>query len=1112
MANFLGTVFTKLFGNKYQKDVKKLLPILEEIKEVYPTLKALNHDDLRKKTRDIKAKISEYLEDVDQEIEHEKERIKDDKIDINEKSQILEDLDTLEKKRNKHLETILLEVLPEAFSIVKETARRFKEFESLEVKAQDFDYNFSNTKSYVQIKGEHAVWETTWYVAAHPTKWDMLHYDVQLIGGIVLHEGKIAEMATGEGKTLVATLPAFLNALAQRGVHIITVNDYLAKRDAEWMAPLMEFHGITVDCLDKYEPQTPERKKAYLADITYGTNNEFGFDYLRDNMSRTSEDIVQRPPHFAMVDEVDSVLVDDARTPLIISGPMVDSNIEQFKILKPKVDKLVREQKKLVTKLLNDSKNLFRQGNKSEGGLALLRAFRGFPKYRPLIKFLSEQGMKQNMEKVEGEYLAQNAKRMPEVDNILYFTIEEKNNLIELTDKGLELITREEQDESFFIIPDISAELSIIEGNLNLSDEERNDQSNKVITDFTVKSDRIHTIQQLLKAYTLFEKDVDYIIDEQKIKIVDEQTGRIMDGRRYSDGLHQALEAKENVKIEQASQTYATITLQNYFRMYAKLAGMTGTAETEAGEFWQIYKLDVVVIPTNEPIVRKDGNDKIFKTVREKYNAVVEEIETLIKANRPVLVGTTSVANSEIISRMLTRKKVNHQVLNAKLHQKEAEVVAFAGQTKTVTIATNMAGRGTDIKLSQESKEAGGLAIVGTERHESRRVDRQLRGRSGRQGDTGSSCFYVSLEDDLMRMFASGRLANIMDRLGLKEGEVIEHRFITNAIEKAQRKVEENNFAIRKRLLEYDDVMNMQRKIIYDYRHHALLGEYLKVDIYNSFYDIAVELVDKYDNSEFFKVYYRTLLSFEPKTITEINSDELKNQKEIIINKLFEEIKNHYQIHKINISRQVKNTISEIIKQNKIRFERFFLVLNARNGQNMAILIEVNKLENENYLYDIIEQQISLSLIDHNWKEHLRNMDDLKQESRNATFEQKDPLLVYKLEGFKMFSNLLNLIKGDITSFLLSNNFGISISRPNQKRDLKQETKAHKDQATPILTSRGENQTETPTSQKPRKTSRTKKPNDKVTVRYESGEMKKNIKYKIIRKDLEESKCVLVDE
>ncbi|MCK5470839.1 MAG: preprotein translocase subunit SecA, partial [Cyclobacteriaceae bacterium] len=839
----IGKALKKIFGTKSDRDIKLIMPYVEKTNEEYAKLQEISDDELRAKTDSVKEHIDDHLKDIDKQIKDLHQKIDDNpELDINEKEEVFNQIDKLEEDRNKELEDVLLEVLPQAFAIVKETARRFKENGKMVVIATMRDKQLAAIHEHVEIDGEKAIWHNEWLTAGNKTKWEMLHYDVQLIGGVVLHQGKIAEMATGEGKTLVATLPAYLNALSKRGVHIVTVNNYLATRDSEWMGPLFEFHGLSVDCIDRYEPNSEARRKAYTCDIIYGTNNEFGFDYLRDNMSREVDDLVQRKHHFTMVDEVDSVLVDDARTPLIISGPVPKGDEHQFHELKPRIQKLVDAQKKVVSQFLNDAKKLLKDGNGKEGGLPLFRAFRGLPKYKPLIKYLSEPGMKAIQQKTENFHLQDNSKMMPEADEPLYFTIDEKNNSIDLTENGIDLITGQGEDPNFFILPDIGSEIAEYENDESLSEQEMLKKKEELIQDYAEKADRIHTVNQLLKAYTLFEKDTEYILVEDKVKIVDEQTGRVMEGRRYSDGLHQAIEAKENVKVEDATQTYATITLQNYFRMYHKLAGMTGTAETEAGEFWDIYKLDVVVIPTNDNIIRDDREDKVYKTVREKFNAVVDEIVDLANQGRPILVGTTSVEISELLSRMLNIRKIKHQVLNAKQHQREAEVVKHAGESGTVTIATNMAGRGTDIKLTPESKAAGGLAIVGTERHESRRVDRQLRGRSGRQGDPGSSQFFVSLEDNLMRLFGSDRIAKLMDRMGLKEGEVIQHSMITKSIERAQKKVEENNFGIRKRLLEYDDVMNSQREVIYKRRKNALFGERLQLDILNMLYDTCEDI------------------------------------------------------------------------------------------------------------------------------------------------------------------------------------------------------------------------------------------------------------------------------
>ena len=916
MLNLFTKGLTKVFGTKSEKDIKNAMPYVDKIHKAEESLSQVSHDELRQASADLQETIQNQLTDIDTQIKELNQQIEDNPdLNINEKEAVFNQIDKLEEDRNKKLEDVLLDVLPRAFAIVKETAKRFTENEEVQVSVTMQDRQLAATRPHIVIENETAIWKNKWMAAGNEITWNMVHYDVQLIGGIVLHQGKIAEMATGEGKTLVATLPAFLNALTKRGVHIVTVNDYLAKRDSEWMAPIFEFHGLTVDCVDKHEPNSESRRNAYQADITYGTNNEFGFDYLRDNMGRDPEDLVQRKHHYAMVDEVDSVLVDDARTPLIISGPVPKGDEHEFYDLKPRISKLVEAQRKLVSQFLIDGKKLIKEDNDKEGGLALFRSYRGLPKYKPLIKFLSETGIKQQLQKTENYYLADNQKYMPDADEPLYFTIDEKNNSIELTEKGIDLITKDGEDSSFFILPDIAVELDRIENDESLEQTERLKNKENLISDYNVKSQRIHSVNQLLKAYTLFERDTEYIIVDGKVKIVDEQTGRVMEGRRYSDGLHQAIEAKENVKVEDATQTYATVTLQNYFRMYHKLAGMTGTAETEAGEFWEIYKLDVVVIPTNRPIVRDDRQDKVYKTVREKFNAVVDEINEMIEQKRPVLVGTTSVENSELLSRMLNIRKIKHQVLNAKQHQKEAEVVAFAGKPGTVTIATNMAGRGTDIKLTDESKEAGGLAIIGTERHESRRVDRQLRGRSGRQGDPGSSQFFVSLEDNLMRLFGSDRIAKLMDRMGLEEGEVIQHSMITKSIERAQKKVEENNFGIRKRLLEYDDVMNSQRELIYRRRRNALFGDRLELDVMNMIHETCEDITlnskgaDDYDS---FKLNILSAFGID----YQINQEDFsKTDPNQLSDQLYEAVYKHYRDKNLEISKKALPVFKEINKQ-----------------------------------------------------------------------------------------------------------------------------------------------------------------------------------------------------
>ena len=913
MINLITKSITKLFGTKADRDYKDLYPYVGQVNAEFERLKSLSNDELRQASATLKQEIADRLLNFDEQAAALRQQVVDQPdMDVSDKETIFNQIDKLDADRNKELEVVLLAVLPRAFAIVKETARRFAENEQLEVTATEYDRQYSFRKKNVQIEGDKAYWANTWEAAGVPIKWDMVHYDVQLIGGVVLHQGKIAEMATGEGKTLVSTLPAFLNALAGRGVHIVTVNDYLAKRDSEWNGPLFEFHGLRVDCIDKHQPNSEGRRQAYLADVTYGTNNEFGFDYLRDNMARETGELVQRKHHYAMVDEVDSVLVDDARTPLIISGPVPRGDEQDYAELRPRVSRVVDAQRKLVNDFLNEAKKKLAAGDDKEGGVALFRAHRGFPKYKPLIKFLSETGNKSILQKTESIYLAENQKLMPEADAPLYFTIDERNNSIDLTEKGIDYITGAGEDPNFFILPDLSIDINRIDKDPELSEQDRILQKENLIRDYSVKTQRINTVNQLLKAFSLFERDVDYVLMDGKVKIVDEQTGRIMEGRRWSDGLHQAVEAKEGVEVEDATQTYATVTLQNYFRMYHKLSGMTGTAETEASEFWQIYKLDVVVIPTNRAITRKDEEDKVFRSVREKYVAVVDEIVELVEKGRPVLVGTTSVENSELLSRFLTLRKIQHQVLNAKYHQREAEVVASAGLPGTVTIATNMAGRGTDIKLTPESKAAGGLAIIGTERHESRRVDRQLRGRAGRQGDPGTSQFFVSLEDSLMRLFGSDRIAKIMDRMGLEEGEVIQHSMITNSIERAQKKVEENNFGIRKRLLEYDDVMNYQREAIYKRRRNALFGDRLSLDIANTTFDVCEEIVNNAESFDEVSLQLLTTLGVDVK-MSRDEFTKLKNPDRA--QRLYEEAEQNYMLKNRAIAEKAHPVLTQVLNE-----------------------------------------------------------------------------------------------------------------------------------------------------------------------------------------------------
>lgn len=1007
----------KIFvGDKAKKDLKSIQPIVEKIKAYAQQLEAVSNDELRAKTIEFKQKIQTARAEIDAKI-FDLQQQANQTEDIDKKEDLYTEIDKLSSEAYQVSEKTLNEILPEAFAVVKETSRRFANNETLTVVATPYDRELSAVKSYVTIEGDNAIWKNSWDAAGKEVTWDMVHYDVQLIGGIALHQGKIAEMQTGEGKTLVATLPVYLNALTGSGVHLVTVNDYLARRDSAWMGPLFEFHGMRVDCIDNHRPNSEERRRAYNADITYGTNNEFGFDYLRDNMAHTSADLVQRAHNYAIVDEVDSVLVDDARTPLIISGPTPKGELHEFNELKPIVSDLVAKQRQYLTKVLADARKLIAEGNTKEGGFLLLRVHRGLPKNKALIKFLSEEGIKQLLQKTENHYMQDNNREMHKVDEELYFVIDEKNNQIELTDKGFADISFGD-DKNFFVLPDVSTEITKIEKQ-NLPIEEEAALKDKLFQDFSVKSERIHTLNQLLKAYTLFEKDVEYVVIDNKVLIVDEQTGRIMDGRRYSDGLHQAIEAKENVKIEAATQTYATITLQNYFRMYKKLSGMTGTAITEAGEFWEIYKLDVMEIPTNRPIARKDQNDLIYKTKREKYNAVIEEVVRLSEAGRPVLIGTTSVEVSELLSRMLTMRKIKHNVLNAKLHKKEADIVAEAGQPGVVTIATNMAGRGTDIKLTPEVKAAGGLAIIGTERHDSRRVDRQLRGRSGRQGDPGSSLFYVSLEDNLMRLFGSERIAKLMDSLGHKEGDVIQHSIMTKRIEAAQKKVEENNFGIRKRLLEYDDVMNAQREVIYKRRRHALEGERLKVDLANMIFDTCEVIVEtnkggnNYRNFEFELIKYFSLKT----NITEAEFG--KTSSNDLIFRLYKDVLAHYHDKTERSAMMAFPVIKNVYENPSNTYER--IVVPFTDGQKMLNIVTDLKEAyetNGKKLVSDFEKNITLAIIDEEWKTHLRRMDELKQSVQLAVHEQKDPLLIYKFEAFELFKTMIDKVNKEIVSFL----------------------------------------------------------------------------------------------
>ena len=1126
MINALTKGLSKIFGSKSDRDIKILLPLVDQIKEEYAKLASISDDELRAKSEVLRQQINDGLADIDQQLTDLNKQIKDQpKMDMQDKEGIFARIDQLEEDRNKRLEEILMEVLPLAFAVVKDTARRLKEHKKLEVTATLYDKQLAARYPNITIEGEKAVWHHQWDAAGTPITWDMLHYDVQLIGGIVLHQGKIAEMATGEGKTLVATLPAFLNALAKRGVHIVTVNDYLAKRDAEWMAPLFRFHQLSVDCIDRYQPNSDERRAAYACDITYGTNNEFGFDYLRDNMARDPEDMVQPGHHFAMVDEVDSVLIDEARTPLIISGPIPKGDEHEFYEFKPRINKLYEMQRKVVNEFLQDAKKKIKEGNTKEGGVSLFRAYRGLPKHKPVIRYLSETGVRQVLQKTENFYLQDNQKMMPEADEPLFFTIEEKTNNINLTEKGLEQITKQGEDPQFFIMPDIGTEISQLEKNESMPDEEKVQKKDELIKEYSVKSQRIHTVNQLLKAYAMFEIDQEYIIADGKVKIVDEQTGRVMDGRRYSDGLHQAIEAKENVKVEEATQTYATITLQNYFRMYHKLAGMTGTAETEAGEFWDIYKLDVVVIPTNKPIVRDDRQDKVFKTVREKFNAVVQEINEMTEQGRPVLVGTTSVEISEILSRMLKMKGIEHQVLNAKQHQREAEVVANAGKSGTVTIATNMAGRGTDIKLSPESKAAGGLAIVGTERHESRRVDRQLRGRSGRQGDPGSSQFFVSLEDNLMRLFGSDRIAKLMDRMGLEEGEVIQHLMVTGSIERAQKKVEENNFAIRKRLLEYDNVMNQQREVIYKRRHHALFGERLQLDIMNMLYDTCEDIVMSTKGVGNYESYKLTVLGTlgvdHP-----IDQDHFISVSEVdLTEELYAYTYQQYQRKNEQLATRALPVIRNVYETKGATVEN---ILVPFTDGKMQLTVSANLQRSVDTecedLVQSMEKSIVLALIDQNWKEHLREMDDLKQSVQNAVYEQKDPLIIYKFEGFELFKQFLAKVNEETISFLTKAN--LPVQQPDEVREARRPVRrpqekgvtASKEESGSSLNRGSAAQSRQPSPNRPpaepvqpAKSEKIVGRNERVSVQYNDGRVVKDVKYKTVEDDIRNNRCVIVE-
>ena len=1025
--SFFNSILKFFIGDKTKKDIKSILPIVEEIKSFESDISKLNNDELREQTLNFKSEIELSINEIKSKIKELKEAV-DKTDDFDEKEELYTQIDKCEEESYKITEDTLNKILPQAFAVVKETAKRFFNNKELIVKATAFDREISANKEYVELNKNNAVWKNSWDAAGKPITWDMIHYDVQLIGGITMHQGKIAEMQTGEGKTLVATLPVYLNALSGRGVHIVTVNDYLAKRDSAWMAPIFEFHGLKIDCINYYKPNSQERKNAYNADITYGTNNEFGFDYLRDNMANSPDDLVQRKHNYAIVDEVDSVLVDDARTPLIISGAVPQGDKHEFNELKPKIEKIVSVQRQLLTATLADAKNNISNNNTDEGAFNLLRVYRGIPKNKALIKYLSEEGVKQLLQKTENFYMQDNNREMPKIDDALYYVIDEKNNQIELTDKGIEFLSGKE-DPNFFIMPEIGMEISKIESKGH-SPKKEAALKEELYRDFNIKSERIHSINQLLKAYALFEKDIQYVVMDNKVMIVDEQTGRIMDGRRYSDGLHQAIEAKENVKIEAATQTFATITLQNYFRMYGKLSGMTGTAVTEAGEFWDIYKLDVIEIPTNKPVIRDDKEDLVYKTKREKYNAVIEQVTTLSKAGRPVLIGTTSVEISELLGKMLGIRKVPHNILNAKLHKKESEIVAEAGISGQVTIATNMAGRGTDIKLSKEVIDLGGLAIVGTERHDSRRVDRQLRGRSGRQGDPGSSQFYVSLEDNLMRLFGSEKIAKMMDRMGLEEGEVIQHSMITKSIERAQKKVEENNFGIRKRLLEYDDVMNAQREVIYKRRHNSLFGDRLRIDIANMIYDTCENIVINNKENNDHKNFEFELIKFFSIS-TDLNANEFESMdEEKVINKIYKLTLNHY-LNKIEANAKLAYpVIKHVYEHQKDRFKR--IVVPFTDGiKTLQVVTDLERAYSSagQQLVTDFEKNISLAILDNSWKNHLRKMDELKQSVQLAVHEQKDPLLIYKFESFELFKSLIDNVNKEILSFL----FKAEISNENAK-------------------------------------------------------------------------------
>ena len=1117
----LDKVLKVFVGDKSKQDVGVITPIVDKIKSYESEFEAISLDELRGKTIDFKQRLADALQDINDRIttlQSEAETTED----IDHREEIYSQIDGLKDEAYTVSEKTLNEILPEAFAVVKETAKRFTHNTSLEVTASEYDRLLSGSKDYVTLDGDKAIWANSWDAAGKEVTWDMIHYDVQLIGGVAMHQGKIAEMQTGEGKTLVATLPVYLNALTGNGVHLVTVNDYLAKRDSAWMAPIFQFHGLTIDCIDYHRPNSPERRAAYAADITYGTNNEFGFDYLRDNMSHSPDDLVQRPHNYAIVDEVDSVLVDDARTPLIISGPVPKGDVHEFDALKPQIEKLVSIQRQQLVSTLAEAKKLIASGDTKEGGVQLLRVYRGLPKNKALIKYLSEEGIRQLLQKTENFYMQDNNREMPKIDAELYFTIDEKNNQIELADRGIEYLSGTE-DPNFFVMPEMGMEIAKIEDK-GLTPEQEAEEKEELFREFSVKSERIHTMNQLLKAYTLFEKDTEYVVMDNKVMIVDEQTGRIMDGRRYSDGLHQAIEAKENVKIEDATQTFATVTLQNYFRMYRKLSGMTGTAITEAGELWEIYKLDVIEIPTNRPIARKDRDDLVYKTKREKYNAVIEEVTQLSNAGRPVLIGTTSVEISELLSRMLTIRKVPHNVLNAKLHKKEADIVAEAGNAGIVTIATNMAGRGTDIKLSDQVKDAGGLAIIGTERHDSRRVDRQLRGRSGRQGDPGSSQFYVSLEDNLMRLFGSERIAKMMDRMGLKEGEVIQHGMISKSIERAQKKVEENNFGVRKRLLEYDDVMNAQREVVYKRRRHALHGERLRVDLANMIYDTSEVIVEAnkqaqdYKNFEFELIRYFSMSS--PISQSEFGSLSAKE----ITDKVYHTAFDHYKDKMTRNADLALPIIKRVYEDPSSNFERIVVPFTDGTKELRVVtnLKEAYESEGKQLVTDF-EKNITLAIIDDAWKTHLRKMDELKQSVQLAVHEQKDPLLIYKFEAFELFKVMIDKVNKEVISFLFKgeipqgNQQQVSdaekVRRPKEKLETSKEEIPNMDERSAQARAAGNTQ---PQQQQVTETIVRDRPkigrNERVTIKNVMTGENKEVKYKQAEPLLAKGQWVLVED